>query len=119
MDDYTLTEAGRDFILRALAVCIGLEISWTQLWTSRSAKARTARRLLDLGKCNERTGKVLGATAVADLISRFMHSSDFSRIVAMLGKVDLLNTANITIAAEAFGISDQSLWNLLSPGEVG
>lgn len=121
MDDYTLTATGRAFVLRVLVVCVAMNLSWSQLWTAKTSKARTARKMLDLGKSSAsltETSRILGATVVTDLVSTFVRTTQFEYVVGLLAKTDLLSTTNVTIAAQSFGITDQKLWDLISPEEA-
>ena len=121
MVDYALTDLGRAFIHEALLICNEYGLSWSQLWLSGTAEAETARRALNLFQKDaypdpDSASRLFGAYAVVQTLQSIAKGEeDLQAGVALLGRADLLNDANIEVAADTFGLSPGQVWDLFIP----
>lgn len=118
--DYVLTDRGGQFLCRALTTCDRFGVTWEQLWSTKTQEAEAARRFLEFDPKDEAepddTGRLLGAAAVVQMLQNVVRGeSSLEEAKTLLDHAHLLTDENLAAAAATFGLSLDSIRNVLAP----
>lgn len=117
--DYVLTDRGEQFLCRALTTCDRFGVTWEQLWSTKTQEGDAARLFLEFDPKDtnepDETGKLLGAAAVVQMLQNVASGqSSLEEATALLDHAHLLTDDNLAVAAETFGLSLDSVRNVLT-----